>query len=216
MKISRARVLVSVSILIGGLSRPIDADARGWQQWVQQGANIVRRGVQIRNEAAGSSGSGYSGGGYHQAPPDAPTYQPAASGSPGSNYYNIDPSTMRVPTRHAEQTPPPEQPAYTPPTYQHSYTPRSAYHTGSDASSEQQQQNVHMPAYTQKKPLRARAVVKHVEKPEKSAVVVVHSPPEPKPQIMEKPDVLKPATTLDTSWILPTVDRVEAKLRLKS
>lgn len=200
---------------------PVESDARGWQQWVQQGANLVRRGVQIHNEATGSSGSGYSGGysgGYRQAPPESPSYQPAPSGSPGSNYYNIDPSTMRVPNRRAEPAPPPE-PSYTPPpTYQRSYTPRSAYHTGSDAGSEQQQQNVRTPSYAPRKPLHARAVVKRVEKPEKSAVVVVHSPPtpEPKPQVMEKPDVLKPATTLDTSWILPTVDRVEAKLRLKS
>lgn len=205
---SSCRALVTISILVGTLWNPIQVEARGWQQWVQEGASIVRRGAQIRNQAAG-----YANGGYHQAPQESP-YQPSAgSGSPGSNYYNIDPATMRNPLKHAEPPPPQEQPAYTPPpTYEHSYTPRSAYRTGSDAGMETPQNRV--PGYLSKKSVHAHAVVKHVDKPEKAAVVVHASTP-PKPEIIDKPDVLKPATTLDTSWILPTVDRVEAKLRIK-
>ncbi|HEY9732317.1 MAG TPA: hypothetical protein V6C89_10420 [Drouetiella sp.] len=199
---------MTVSILVGSLWNPIHAEARGWQQWVQEGASIVRRGAQIRNQAAG-----YVNGNYHQAPQESP-YQPSAgSGSPGSNYYNIDPATMRNPLKHAEPPPPQEQPAYTaPPTYQPSYT-RSAYRTGSDAGSEHPP-GQRMSGYAAKRSVHAHTVVKHVEKPEK-AMVVVHSSTAPKPEIIDKPDVLKPATALDTSWILPTVDRVAAKLHSK-
>lgn len=206
------RALISTGIVAGAVLIPSQVDARGWQQWVQQGASLVRRGVQIRNEANGNSG------GYHQAPQEAPSYQPqSSSGSPGSNYYNIDPSTMRNPLRHSEPPAPQEQPAYTPPpTYQRPYSSRSAYHTGSDAGSEQQQNN-RIPTYVTKRVVHPHVSAKRIERPEKASVVVVHSPPTPdvKPQFIEKPDVLRPATTLDTSWILPTVDRVQAKLRSK-
>ncbi len=206
------RALIAASLLLGSLWNPIRADASRWQQYLQKGASIVRQGIQIRNSA---TGGGYEGGGgnYHQSPP--PQQAPESSGapnSPGSNYYNIDPGTMRNPLRRAQPEPPPEQPAYTPPpSYQRPYSSRSAYHTGSDTSSEPQQVNIRTQNYVPaKRQLHARAVVKRAEKPERAAVAV-HPPSQT--VVFEKPEVVKPATTFDTSWIMPAVDRMEMKIR---
>lgn len=216
MSISKSsRTLIAASLLLGSLCNPMKADASRWQQYLQKGASIVRQGIQIRNSASGGGyDQGGGGGNYHQAPPQqAPDYSGGAPNSPGSNYYNIDPSTMRNPLRRAQPEPPPEQPSsYTPPpSYQRPYTSRSAYRTGSDAGSEPQQVNVRTPNYAPaKRTVRAHAVVKRVEKPERAAVAV--QPPS-KAESFEKPEVVKPATAFDTSWIMPAVDRMEMKIR---
>lgn len=196
------QALIASSIVFGAFTMPIHANARGWQQWVQQGASIVRRGAQYRNEAAGQSE-----GSYHQATPQPPQPLPAPSQSPGSNYYNIDPATMRHPLKHADPEPAQEQPAYTPP-QSRSYSSRSAYHTGSDDSSSAPQQT-NMPA-SSRIHLHAHTT-KHVERIERAVVVVPHK--ESTKPVVEKPEVLTPITAFDTSWITPTLDRIEAKLR---
>ncbi len=199
------QALIASSIVFGALTMPMHADARGWQQWVQQGASIVRRGAQYRNEAAGYP----SEGSYHQSTPQPPQAPPAPSESPGSNYYNIDPSTMRHPLKHADPEPAQEQPAYTPPS--RSYSSRSAYHTGSDDSSGTPQQT-NMPAYNSSSKVHLHAhAAKHVERLERAVVVVPHK--ESTKPVVEKPEVLTPITAFDTSWITPTLDRIEAKLR---
>ncbi|MBS1957116.1 MAG: hypothetical protein JST89_23200 [Cyanobacteria bacterium SZAS-4] len=210
------RALIAASLLLGSLWNPMRADASRWQQYLQKGASIVRQGIQIRNSASGGYEGGSGGGGYyHQSPPQQAPDSSGAPNSPGSNYYNIDPGTMRNPLRRAQPEPPPEQPpAYTPPpSYQRPYSSRSAYHTGSDNGSEPQQPqqvNIRMPNYAPvKRQMRAHAVVKHVDKPERAAVEV--QPPS-KPLVFEK-DVVKPATAFDTSWIMPAVDRMEMKIR---
>lgn len=216
MFISRSsRALIAASLLIGSLWNPIRADASRWQQYLQKGANIVRQGIQLRNSASGGGYDSGGGGGYHQAPPQQAPDSSGAPNSPGSNYYNIDANTMRNPLRRAQPEPPPEQPSYTPPpSYQRpSYSSRSAYHTGSDAGSEPQQVNVRMPIYVPaRRPVHSHAVVKRVDRPEKAAVAV-QPPTKATPIFFEKPDVIKPATTFDTSWIMPAVDRMEMKVR---
>jgi hypothetical protein len=205
-----SRALIASGLLLGSLWNPMRVDARRWQEYLHTGTNIIRQGIQIRNSASGGgydSGGG-NGGGYHQSAPQQAPEAPSAPNSPGSNYYNIDPSTMRNPNRRAPE-PPQEQPAYTPPpSYQRPYTSRSAYHTGSDAGEENQQGNNRIPNYG-KRPVHGHTVVRRVERAEKAAVAVDH--PATKPLFFEKP-VIKPATTFDTSWIMPAFDRMEAKL----
>jgi hypothetical protein len=198
------RALIASSILLGALLTPIDATARGLEQWLQKGGSIIRSAAQIRNQAVGNQG--YS----HQSAPEPS----AASTSPGSNYYNIDPSTMRVPGRHQQESPS-EQPAYTPPpSSTNSYSPRSAYHTGSDQSDNAQTSN-RMSSYTPASKMRLHAhAIKRIDKPERAeraSVIVVHK--DSKPAVLEKPEVLKQGTTSDTTWIIPTVDRLENNLR---
>ncbi len=207
-----SRALVAASLLLGSLWNPLRVDARRWTEYLHTGTNIIKQGIQMRNAASGGSYEG--GGGYHQSTPQQAPEAPSAPNSPGSNYYNIDPSTMRNPLRRAQPEPPQEQPAS--PSYQRPYTSRSAYHTGSDTGSEResQQVNIRTPNYgTTQKPMHAHAIVKRVERPEKAAVAVDH--PTSKPLFFEKPEI-KPATTFDTSWIMPTFDRMETKLRGKN
>lgn len=207
---NNARTLIAASLLLSSLWNPMRADASRWQQYLQKGASIVRQGIQIRNSSSGGYEGGGGGGNYHQSPPQQDSS--GAPNSPGSNYYNIDPSTMRNPLRRAQPEPPPDQPAYTPPpSYQRTQSSRSAYHTGSDAGSESQQANVRTTNYAPpRRQAHARAVVKRTERPERAAVAVQ---PPTKVIVLEKPDVVKPATTFDTSWIMPAFDRLEMKIR---
>ncbi|CAN5242202.1 hypothetical protein BH10CYA1_BH10CYA1_09060 [soil metagenome] len=204
-----SRALIASGLLLGSLSNPMQVDARRWQEYLHTGTNIVRQGIQIRNSASGGgyeSGGGGGGGSYQQPPAQQAPEAHSAPNSPGSNYYNIDPSTMRNPNRRAPE-PPPEQPAYTAPS-QRPYTSRSAYHTGLDTGAESQQGNNRIPSYG-KRPMHAHGIVKRVDRPEKAAVVVDR--PTSKSLFFEKPEI-KPATTFDTSWIMPAFDRIEAKL----
>jgi hypothetical protein len=198
------RALIASSILLSALLTPTGASARGFEQWLQKGGNIIRSAAQMRNQAVGNQG-------YSHQPASSPEAQPsAASTSAGSNYYNIDPSTMRVPGRHQQESPS-EQPAYTPPpSSNNSYSPRSAYHTGSDQSDNAQTNRTS--AYTSASKMRLHAhAIKRIDKPERASVIVVHK--DSKPAVLEKPEVLKQSTTSDTTWIIQTVDRLENSLR---
>jgi hypothetical protein len=69
-----------------------------------------------------------------------------------------------------------------------------------------------MPGYVPASKVHLHAhTSKHVERIERTALVVPHK--DSTKSVVEKPEVLTPVTAFDTSWITPTLDRIELKLR---
>ena len=63
------QALIATSIILGAFVMPLNATAKGWQQILQQGASVIRRGVEYhRGESGYSSEGAYS----RQAPSQPP------------------------------------------------------------------------------------------------------------------------------------------------
>lgn len=193
--------LALTSVILSGVTNAQEAEAKRWTQWASQAVSGIRQIQQFHNS--------HSGGGESPSQPQS-SYEPP-SGSPGSNYYNISPETMRNPLHHQEAP----QPAYTPPpepTYSPSYSSRSAYHTGTGAPDNP---SARMPNYMQAHAkIHAHvAPTKRIEHaPEKASVVAVKKE-SPATENVSKPETITPATGFDTSWVTHSVDRIESRLR---
>lgn len=136
-------LIILFAVLLCGVVQPQPVQA-GWRDYVQKGVNAAR---QIRQAAGDLHNAQYNNEqpGY-QAPQAVPqqrstmpnTMHPAGT----STYYNIDPSTMRIPGRHqnppaqaeTEQPSAPPTPRYQPPAPEppnYGTQRRAAYRTSS-------------------------------------------------------------------------------------